>query len=75
MKKRLCIIMAAMLVFSMTACKGSGETAAVQDAKEEAQAFEDKPEAAPSADDAKTEEADDAEDFRIGIVTGSFSQS
>ncbi|MBQ6128920.1 MAG: DUF3798 domain-containing protein, partial [Lachnospiraceae bacterium] len=76
MKKRLCIIMAAMLVFSMTACGSSNDTAtAVPDTKEEAPVSEDKPEATPAADDASSDTADDAEDFRIGIVTGSFSQS
>lgn len=76
MKKRLCFIMAAMLVFSLTACGSSNDTAtAVPDTKEESPVSEDKPEATPSADDASSDTADDAEDFRIGIVTGSFSQS
>ena len=75
MKKRLCIIMAAMLAFLMTACTSSGDTAATTDTQEEVQISGDKPEAAPAEDVSPAEDEDDAEDFRIGIVTGSFSQS
>ena len=75
MKKRSCIIVAAILAFTMTACGGSADTKVAPDTPEEIQAPETNPESAPAADDASSDTADDAEDFRIGIVTGSFSQS
>ena len=40
MKKRLCIIVAAMLAFSMTACTSSGDSVATVDTQEEVAAPE-----------------------------------
>ncbi len=75
MKKGSCFIVAMMLILSMTACGGTGATDANPDTQKEVHSSGDKPEAESTADETPADDADDAEDFRIGIVTGSFSQS
>ena len=73
MKKRIMsIILGAVMAFSLAACGGSGgATIESTDAKEEAEAPAENAEA--PAEGAEAEAA--GEDFHIGIVTGSVSQS
>lgn len=75
MKKGSCFIVAMMLILSITACGGTGVTDATPDTQKKVHSSGDKPEAESTADETPAGDADDAEDFRIGIVTGSFSQS
>ena len=73
MKKRIMsIILGAVMAFSLAACGGSGgATIETTDAKEETEARAENAEA--PAEGAEAEAA--GEDFHIGIVTGSVSQS
>ena len=73
MKKRIMsIILGAVMAFSLAACGGSGgATIETTDAKEETEAPAENAEA--PAEGAEAEAA--GEDFHIGIVTGSVSQS
>ena len=73
MKKRIMsIILGAVMAFSLAACGGSGgATIESTDAKEETEAPAENAEA--PAEGAEAEAA--GEDFHIGIVTGSVSQS
>ncbi len=76
MKKFISTIMVMLLVVSMTACGNSNETGPVtQDTQEETLSSEAG--AVEESAEAKTpaQSEEDEEDFRIGIVTGSFSQS
>ncbi len=74
MKKLFCFVMAVLFMLSMTACGNSKEpAAAATNEQEETQPSEAEISTSPEAEEAPAE--DDAEDFRIGIVTGSFSQS
>ena len=76
MKKRLCLVMAVLLMLSMTACGRSDEAgSATQDTQEEIQASEADTASGSAEEETPAQSEDDEEDFRIGIVTGSFSQS
>ncbi|SCY25545.1 Protein of unknown function [Lachnospiraceae bacterium XBB2008] len=76
MKKRLCIVMAVLFMLSMTACGRSDEAgSATQDTQEEIQASEADTASGSADEETPAQSEDDEEDFRIGIVTGSFSQS
>ncbi|MBO4914017.1 MAG: DUF3798 domain-containing protein, partial [Oscillospiraceae bacterium] len=71
-KKACSIFLAALTIFIMTACGGASNAPAAQNTAEPATG-----EAATSAKEDGGEKAreDTADNFRIGIVTGSFSQS
>ena len=74
MKKFLSLVMAVLFLFSVTACGSSGKTSVLPDDREEtSDHVETKIPEAPA--DKEVQNEDDEEDFRIGIVTGSFSQS
>ena len=74
MKKFLSLVMAVLFLFSVTACGSSGKTSVLPDDREEtSDHVETKTPEAPA--DKEVQNEDDEEDFRIGIVTGSFSQS
>ena len=74
MKKFLSLVMAVLFLFSVTACGSSGKTSVLPDDREEtSDHVETKIPEAPADKEGQNE--DDEEDFRIGIVTGSFSQS
>ncbi|MCR5503577.1 MAG: DUF3798 domain-containing protein [Lachnospiraceae bacterium] len=75
MKKTLGAIMAISLVISMTACGGLKDTEITPPGDREESRIPDTEAAAVKAEEAPAQAEDDAEDFRIGIVTGSFSQS
>ena len=76
MKKIIGIVMAMLLVISVTACGSSNEAAPVtQDTQEEIQASEADTVEESADEESPAQSEDDEEDFRIGIVTGSFSQS
>lgn len=81
-KKMISAVLACAMAFSLAACGGSAATATIEnvdnteaeEVTEEAAEAEDTAEAEAAAEDAAdTEEASD--DFHIGIVTGSVSQS
>ena len=68
--------MAVLFMLSMTACGRSDEAAsATQDTQEEIQASEADTASGSADEETPAQSEDDEEDFRIGIVTGSFSQS
>ncbi len=73
MKRILCMILAILTVLSVTACKGA-ETGDEAKKQEEVSA-ENSGETAEAQTETPPEEEDTSEDFRIGIVTGSFAQS
>ncbi len=76
MKKIIGIVMAMLLVISVTACGSSNEAVPVtQDTQEEIQASEADIASESADEESPAQSEDDEEDFRIGIVTGSFSQS
>ena len=76
MKKLIGIVMAVMLAVSMTACGSSNDTAAVTpDSQEEVQGSESQTDEEAVAEEEQMQEDSVDDDFRIGIVTGSFSQS
>ena len=76
MKKIIGIVMAMLLVISITACGSSNEAGSVtQDTQEEIQASEADTVEESADEESPAQSEDDEEDFRIGIVTGSFSQS
>ena len=79
MKKTLSIFMTVVLAASLAGCAGAGDTAPGAGAEIEetaASAPEDTAQAADAGEmDAGASDEDAADDFRIGIVTGSFSQS
>ena len=76
MKKVIGIVMAMMLAVSMTACGSSNDTAATApDDQEEVQDLEPKTDEETAENEKQTQEESSDVDFRIGIVTGSFSQS
>ncbi len=68
--------MAVLLILFMTACGRSDEAgSATQDTQEEIQASEADTASGSTEEQTPAQSEDDEEDFRIGIVTGSFSQS
>ncbi len=67
--------MAILLVISMTACGSSKDTQVTPPKDQEETRISDTEASAVKAEEASAQAEDDAEDFRIGIVTGSFSQS
>lgn len=76
MKKRLAgILTASVMALSLAACAAAdtAQTPAPDEAAEAAEADEDLPEEA--AEEAQAPKEDGADDFRIGIVTGSYAQS
>ncbi len=76
MKKRLTgILTASVMALSLAACAAAdtAQTPAPDEAAEAAEADEDLPEEA--AEEAQAPKEDRADDFRIGIVTGSYAQS
>ncbi len=76
MKKIIGIVMAMLLVISVTACGSADEAAPVtQDTQEEIQASEADTASESTEEQTPSQSEDDEEDFHIGIVTGSFSQS
>ena len=76
MKKLIGIVMAVTLAVSMTACGSSNDTAAVTpDSQEEVQGSESQTDEEAVAEEEQMQEDSVDDDFRIGIVTGSFSQS
>ncbi len=75
MKKRIVgILLAGIMVTGMTACGGKDASAPVNEDKPSA---EETVKEEHTEEESKTEESveDDGDDFRIGIVTGSYSQS
>jgi len=76
MKKLIGIVIAVTLAVSMTACGSSNDTAAVTpDSQEEVQGSESQTDEEAVAEEEQMQEDSVDDDFRIGIVTGSFSQS
>ena len=76
MKKVIGIVMAMMLAVFMTACSSSNDNAAVvPDSQEEVQGSESQTDEETAVKEEQIQEESAEDDFRIGIVTGSFSQS
>ncbi len=74
MKKLLCMILSMVMVLSLVACGNGGSTqTGAESAQQPAQSSGDTAASAGSAGDAA--QSGEAEDFHIGIVTGSVSQS
>ncbi|MBR0149054.1 MAG: DUF3798 domain-containing protein [Lachnospiraceae bacterium] len=73
-KKLISIFLMSAMVFSMTACTGSQAVTDTADTSDSV-AVEEKTEEEAGENKEQMPEESDEDDFRIGIVTGSFSQS
>ncbi len=73
-KKLISIFLMSAMVFSMTACTGSQAVTDTADTSDSV-AVEEKTEEEAGENKEQMPEESDGDDFRIGIVTGSFSQS
>ena len=80
MKKFLAILLAALMLFTMAACRGSDETSADAGTAENTEATADEGAADAAGADAAGAEATEADasaasdDFKVGIITGTVSQ-
>ncbi len=73
-KKLISIFLMSAMAFSMTACTGSQSVTDTEGTKDTV-AVEEKTEEEAGENKEQVPEESDEDDFRIGIVTGSFSQS
>ncbi|MCR5486108.1 MAG: DUF3798 domain-containing protein [Lachnospiraceae bacterium] len=75
-KKLMCLLLSTVMAGTLLACGETAGTATIETVEEPAEAAEEPAEEAEApAEEAGEAEAEAAEDFHIGIVTGSVSQS
>ncbi|MCR5688240.1 MAG: DUF3798 domain-containing protein [Lachnospiraceae bacterium] len=77
-KKIVSVLLACTMVFSLTACAAGTGTATIENVENAAEEVEEKADEAAEAVEEKVEDAvseESGDDFHIGIVTGSVSQS
>lgn len=75
MRKSFAAIIALWLALSLTACNGSDAPADVSAQSEQETNTETETDSSSTTDETSGQDESEGDDFRIGIVTGSFSQS